>query len=767
MKQLLAKDPYSVFEPLWARPEEGTYFLRLDAAGSRNRAFLLKISGSADASIRKLDKPGHEELEQFVAEACKGKDPGDVWKSSGAIDKMFCRFASKNKCGFGEAVVKCFSLYQSREKGTSVDEEKARNAIVKFLCWAKRYRGIFDLCGAEVAPKILYEGTPDIHEIQFLWIMQQCGADVILVLSDGGKMYAKADPLNLFSFPCLDGMFQDENKGREHMPHVASVVREGQKVFFIAGGIDPVTEDEQKAMDRICPGLHPDKMVLAVTEEWTPCYKKARDGFISGMDWYCHFFKGKVGLDQIRKAAITVLCWMKRYLPDWQPGSSVVYIGKCGGVEEAFLRAMEKTGVTTKDIDGRSLFGKKPVTGPLMDSSLRSFLHTWSMDASYRNGYDPVKGIGPSIRAGIVTESREECGRLAKLACTGNTVLWASLPHNAPGKYSSFAVREAEMLYGGKLDRRAAMTAPWNRFKNAGQDIQDRVYDTVDMLITIQAVKTASGGLNYGAAAAAILGMDKELAALVMEYDFARSVPKLVILGQPAERGCSGSLSFWDSAVVAFLSLYGFDVLYLTLAGQERPEEYLRSGFFKRFKYADGKVYPEENPDKKQYKANNLDAGKKGFETGRRDSAGFPVPRQETDNVLPLIKDPGTGEDKRIALQGPEPDSDAADKRRVSREEDLAGIKEIQAVSLLQPHEIHYPEHRSHNRHGHSRGKKQSLMAAAITSHAQNHIPMKKNVAGAIDAGKNTGERRLPPDKNNARFIRIQKAIVKARTVLI
>lgn len=102
-----------------------------------------------------------------------------------------------------------------------------------------------------------------------------------------------------------------------------------------------------------------------------------------------------------------------------------------------------------------------------------------------------------------------------------------------------------------------------------------------------------------------ILKMDKNILSLIQKYDYPFYIPKLVIYDSKEEM-----FNLIDSIIIAFLYLYGFDIIIITPTGYNNIEHIINTNYFTTFKLEDFKYDYSfkniSNPKKKKSFFKNL-----------------------------------------------------------------------------------------------------------------------------------------------------------------
>lgn len=148
-----------------------------------------------------------------------------------------------------------------------------------------------------------------------------------------------------------------------------------------------------------------------------------------------------------------------------------------------------------------------------------------------------------------------------------DTYLITKLPYIKPTDYNQIKQHSTEFLKNGKLQIQKIKSHSSYQYGFLSEDIQDYIFDKLQQLINKKLINgTLVNGTEYTIVSVA-LNLDKEILRMVQKYDFAKKIPKLIIVST-GEEVCS----LEDSIFCAFLNTLGFDIAIFTPTGYQSVE---------------------------------------------------------------------------------------------------------------------------------------------------------------------------------------------------
>ena len=182
------------FSSLSNRPGKGIYFYRIFYYNAEVADFIgqyLDMARRSGVVIQgKIPNPDEKQLSYYTE--MMGKEfSQDLSFLAKAIAKWLPRLSIKQRENVAASIL--HTLDKMKSEGKSLD--MIRNAYIKFMCWLYyKFERILHLLGADVPPKILYEGTPSRYELDLLCILADAGCDIVCLQYKGDAEYQRLDP---------------------------------------------------------------------------------------------------------------------------------------------------------------------------------------------------------------------------------------------------------------------------------------------------------------------------------------------------------------------------------------------------------------------------------------------------------------------------------------------------------------------------------------------------------------------------------------------
>lgn len=155
---------------------------------------------------------------------------------------------------------------------------------------------------------------------------------------------------------------------------------------------------------------------------------------------------------------------------------------------------------------------------------------------------------------------------IAKLV-TEDTYVITKLPCINSNDGNPIKQHVTNFIKNGKLQTQKIRSHPSYQYGFIREDMQDYIFDKLQELIDKRIINgTFSNGSEFTIVATA-LNLKKEILRMIQKYDFAKKIPKLLIIST-SEELCS----LEDSIMVAFLSLLGFDIAIFAPTGYQSVE---------------------------------------------------------------------------------------------------------------------------------------------------------------------------------------------------
>lgn len=199
-KEIQKLDDY--FLPLSRRPGGGcTFFYRISGYSSRIEEFTVSYFQAAvkkGAAVEgRIPNPTEQNL-SYYEEIMGNRAGSDVPSITSDLKKWLPRMADLPRNSVASALADV--LEQMKRKGKN--ENMLRNAYIKYMCWLYyRFEQVANRLGQEEVPKILYEGSVNAHELNFLSVLSKAGCDIVLLQYQGDGAYQRLDPSSQLSRP--------------------------------------------------------------------------------------------------------------------------------------------------------------------------------------------------------------------------------------------------------------------------------------------------------------------------------------------------------------------------------------------------------------------------------------------------------------------------------------------------------------------------------------------------------------------------------------
>lgn len=135
--------------------------------------------------------------------------------------------------------------------------------------------------------------------------------------------------------------------------------------------------------------------------------------------------------------------------------------------------------------------------------------------------------------------------------------------HNPVAQYAQLFFKN------GVIQRNTIKTHPCYQYKILRNELQDYILDKLQLLIESKIIKgTFENGMEY-AIISSILNLDKDIVRRIQNFDFTKKNPKVIYINTG-----DSAISQNDAITLEFLSLSGFDVLFMIPTGYCNVENY-------------------------------------------------------------------------------------------------------------------------------------------------------------------------------------------------
>lgn len=207
LEHIKMQSPEDYFKELDNRQNKGVYFYRINGFSKEIDQFIrtyYDVARKTGVIIEgKIPNPDENNL-SYYSEMMGMEFQLSVGFIETSLKKWLPRMNDFQCKNVAAAIYD--SLDSMRKAGKT--ENMLKNAYIKFMCWLYyKFERIVNQLGANVVPKILYEGDICNYELLLISILSNAGCDVVLLQYHGDAAYRKVDPDSRFSDELkLDGM---------------------------------------------------------------------------------------------------------------------------------------------------------------------------------------------------------------------------------------------------------------------------------------------------------------------------------------------------------------------------------------------------------------------------------------------------------------------------------------------------------------------------------------------------------------------------------
>lgn len=196
----------------------------------------------------------------------------------------------------------------------------------------------------------------------------------------------------------------------------------------------------------------------------------------------------------------------------------------------------------------------------------------WNQESKYRPNFEILddRVMVPVILSkvsGVPNGNKEVYWSNISKLIIEDTFVVRKLPFITINDNNPIKQHVTNFIKNGKLQIQKIKSHPSYQYSFIREDMQDYIFDKLQQLIDKKIINgTFSQGVEFTILSTA-LNLDKEILRMIHKYDFAKTIPKLIIIST-GEEVCS----LEDSIMVAFLSMLGFDIVIFTPTGYQSVE---------------------------------------------------------------------------------------------------------------------------------------------------------------------------------------------------
>ncbi len=241
-------------------------------------------------------------------------------------------------------------------------------------------------------------------------------------------------------------------------------------------------------------------------------------------------------------------------------------------VEERFIQVMTEEYQVEQDLDGIDCGVYRPyqfsrASSVPLYTSYDEISYLWELETKERPNFEVVNGTVklPVLFAkisGVEQPSEDAYWLSVKPYITLETVVIKSLPHLTENKLTSIATFAKDFCKNGKVSKERIKSHHLYPYSILRIDMQEHMLDKLQELIDKKIIKGTGHGCTDYMIIASALSLGKEIQRLLMQFDFTRKNPKVLVLNTAEVTG-----SLQDAIQLAYLSLIGFDILIFVPTG--------------------------------------------------------------------------------------------------------------------------------------------------------------------------------------------------------
>lgn len=203
----------------------------------------------------------------------------------------------------------------------------------------------------------------------------------------------------------------------------------------------------------------------------------------------------------------------------------------------------------------------------------------WDQELKYRPSFAVVEERVslPVIFAKVsgVKGSLQDYWSDIKKLITRDCLVISKPPFVDPAGQNPAKAHAAEFFRNGRLQRERIKAHSSYPYAFLREEVQESILDKIALLIENKAIKGIfETGIEY-TVVSTLLNLDKKITRLMQRFDFTKKNPKLIYINTAEE-----SISLEDSILTAFLSLYGFDLVFFVPTGYKSVERYFSEILF-------------------------------------------------------------------------------------------------------------------------------------------------------------------------------------------
>ena len=181
--------------------------------------------------------------------------------------------------------------------------------------------------------------------------------------------------------------------------------------------------------------------------------------------------------------------------------------------------------------------------------------------------------------SGVKDGQKQKYWKSVQSLVTENTMIIGSVPYLSPNDNNPMKYNSTLHIKNGKLNREAILARRDYQYRHLREETQSFIFDKIDLLISSRIIKgTFENGAEY-LIAATLLFMPPVVQRMIQGFDFTKINPKVIYINVGET-----PITLEDSILMAFLSLCGFDILFLVPTGYQTVEGFFNKEVFNEHK---------------------------------------------------------------------------------------------------------------------------------------------------------------------------------------
>ncbi len=226
----------------------------------------------------------------------------------------------------------------------------------------------------------------------------------------------------------------------------------------------------------------------------------------------------------------------------------------------------------------------KKASSVVLKTMLEEIDILWNQEMKFRPNFTVVNGVVsvPVIFAkvsGVRDAQPNKYWKWVQSLLTDNTFLIQSAPFIDRRNFNPMGVNSAALIKDGKLRRDYVISLREYQYRYLRKETQDLIFDKIDLLMSSRLISgTFKNGTEY-IIASTLLNLPPDILKLIQGFDFTKFNPKVIYINTRET-----SISLEDAVLTAFLSLIGFDVLFLVPTGYQTVEGYFEKNILDEHK---------------------------------------------------------------------------------------------------------------------------------------------------------------------------------------